>query len=79
MRTKSETRRQAILQALDPVPSDITQALASFGQCLLTLLYSQQVPAEQPANPRDGDSRRLGVHGRLWPCSCKQVNILLNS
>lgn len=41
----TELEFQATLQALDPDQSDITCALESFGQRLLTLLYSPQVQA----------------------------------
>lgn len=41
----TEIEFQATLQALDPTMQNITQALESFGQRLLTLLYSPQVQA----------------------------------
>jgi AcrR family transcriptional regulator len=41
----TELEFQATLQALDPNQPDMTQALESFGQRLLTLLYSPQVQA----------------------------------
>lgn len=41
----TEMEFQATLHALDPNQPDMTQALESFGQRLLTLLYSPQVQA----------------------------------
>jgi len=41
----TELEFQSTLEALDPNQPDITQALESFGQRLLTLLYSPQVQA----------------------------------